>query len=187
MIPETRILIGLIERFQPERIASVHGHSLKRVVGDAPGIFVDPRGIDPRTGAVTNAAQGAEDDRLATAMVREGRSRLAATPLPATTRGRAPFDPFFGNAPAGSSSSSVHYASTVHAEGSSLGTWAPVPVTGAGARAGITTVTVEVPEYDPTTAGRALSRIEDLDARLLAEIFLEDPAVVTPATAPTVP
>jgi hypothetical protein len=60
-------------------------------------------------------------------------------------------------------------------------------VTGAGARAGITTVTVEVPEYDPTTAGRALSRIEDLDARLLAEIFLEDPVVVTPATAPTVP
>lgn len=59
MIPETRILIGLIERFQPERIASVHAHSLKNIVGDAPGIFVDPRGVDPRTGTVPSPAQAA--------------------------------------------------------------------------------------------------------------------------------
>jgi hypothetical protein len=186
MIPETRILIGLIERFQPERIASVHGHKLKGIIGDLPGIFVDPRGLDPRTRTVTNAAQVAEDDRLATAMVREGRSRLAAAPLPATTSGNAPFDPFAGNAPAGSPRSTVHYASTARAEGISLGDWAPVPVTGAGARSGITTVTVEVPKYDRTAAS-ALARVEDLDVHLLAEIFLEDPSTVTPASAPTVP
>lgn len=186
MIPETRILLGLIERFQPERIASVHAHSLKRTVGDAPGIFVDPRGIDPRTGAVIDAAQASEDDRLATAMVREGRSRLASAPLPTRRGRRAPFDPFTGNAAAGSPASTVHYASTVHAEGNSLGGWAPVPVAGAGARAGITTVTVEVPAYGAGAAA-ALARVEALDAELLADVFLEDPALVTPASGPTVP
>jgi hypothetical protein len=187
MIPETRMLIELIERFQPERIASIHAHSLKSTVGDAPGIFIDPRGIDPRSGAVTNSGQAAEDDRLATAMVREGRSRLGTNPLPPRAGGKkAPFDPFKGNAPAGTPASTVHYASTAHAEGNSLGTWAPVPVTGAGARAGISTVTIEVPEYGKNDAA-ALARVEELDAQLLAEIFLEDPSVVTSASGPTVP
>jgi hypothetical protein len=179
MLPETRTLIALIEHFQPERIASVHAHSLKSIPGDAPGIFVDPRGVDPTTGAVTDAAQAAEDDRLATAMVTRGRSSFAAT-------GSGPSaDPFVGNA-AGTPRSRVRYASGAHAEGNSLGTWAPVPVTsGAGARPGITTVTIEVPQWP--AHGSALDRIETLDSELLADIFLEDPSAVTPPAAATTP
>jgi len=177
MLPETRTLISLIEHFHPERIASVHAHSLQSIPGDAPGIFVDPRGVDPTTGAVTNAGQAAEDDRLATAMVRSGRSRLSAAPITG--------DPFIGNAP-GTAQSTVRYASGVHAEGSSLGMWAPAPVTsGPGARAGITTLTIEVPQWARGSA--QLNRIEDLDRDLLADIFLEDPAAVTPATGPATP
>ncbi len=215
MLPETRALIALIEHFQPERIASVHAHSLKKTAGDAPGIFVDPRGMDPRTGLpadhridprtglltgpgidpgtglstdpsrlptgpaclVAEASQAAEDDRLATAMVTRGRSKF--TGVSGTD------DPFVGNA-AGTARSRVRYASGAHAEGNSLGTWAPVPVaSGPGARAGITTMTIEVPQWKDDPA--ALKRIETLDAELLADIFLEDPSVVTPSTTPTKP
>jgi hypothetical protein len=177
MLPETRTLIALVEHFQPERIASVHAHSLKKIPGDAPGIFVDPRGVDPTTGAVTNAAQAAEDDRLATAMVKRGRSKF--TGVSGTD------DPFVGNA-AGTPKSRVRYASGAHAEGNSLGTWAPVPVaSGPGARAGITTMTIEVPQWKDDPA--ALKRIETLHSELLADIFLEDPSVVTPSTTSTTP
>jgi len=183
MLPETRTLISLIEHFHPERIASVHAHSLKSIPGDAPGIFVDPRGVDPATGAVTNAAQAAEDDRLATAMVREGRTRLASAPI---TGVRSP-NPFIGNRP-GTSQSTVRYASGAHAEGSSLGMWAPTPVTsGPGTRAGITTMTIEVPQWNRPSEATELSRIEDLDRDLLGDIFLEDPAAATPATGPVTP
>lgn len=182
MLPETRTLISLIEHFHPERIASVHAHSLKRLPGDAPGIFVDPRGVDPTTGTVTNAGQAAEDDRLATAMVRQGSSQYT----PATTGVRSP-DPFVGNRP-GTSRSTVHYAAGAHAQGNSLGMWAPTPVTsGPGARPGITTVTIEVPQWTDRSERTELNRIEDLDRDLLADIFLEDPATATPATGPVTP
>jgi Domain of unknown function (DUF4157) len=182
MLPETRALIRLIESFHPERIASVHAHGLGSTPGDAPGIFVDPRGVDPSTGKVTNAAQGAEDDRLATALVTEGQKQLKSSPIAG-----APSDPFKGNAP-GTGKSTVRYTSGAHAEGNSLGTWAPVPVTsGSGARAGITTVTVEVPQWTGPSAPAQLGAIEDLDAKLLSEIFLEDPATATPSTGATTP
>lgn len=180
MLAETRALIALVEHFQPERIASVHAHSLKITPGDAPGIFVDPRGVDPTTNVTTNAALANQDDRLAAAMVIEGRNRLATGPIP----GR-PSDPFVGDAPG--TGRRPRYSSGVHAEGSSLGTWAPQPVAGRGARAGIATVTVEVPQWaDPANAA-ALQRIEELHRDLLADIFLGDPGAVTPSTAPTAP
>jgi hypothetical protein len=59
MLPETRFLLQLIERFQPERLAAIHAHSRMSLChpckdtkeracgGEGPGIFVDPRGIDP--------------------------------------------------------------------------------------------------------------------------------------------
>lgn len=180
LLPENRTLIHLIERIQPERIASVHAHSLRNVQGDAPGIFVDPRGVDPTSGNVINQSQVDEDDRLAAAMVRMGRTRAGAM-----TGNRT--DPFAGNIARGSSPASVRYArSATHTEGNSLGQWAPTPVaSGPGARAGITTVTVEVPQWNAPGDASALDRVEDLDAQLLAEIFLEDPAVV--ATGPTTP
>lgn len=191
MLAENRILIQLIERFQPERLASVHAHSLKTLAGDAPGIFVDPRGIDPVTHAVTNPGQGAEDDRLATALTGEGTRRWAARggSVPGTSPRTG--NPFVGNA-AGTSSSTVHYSSTATPEGNSLGTWAPVPtVAGAqGARVsrpGITTVTVEIPQWTDPSQAASLRAIEELDRDLLIEIFLGDPSVTTPATGPTRP
>jgi hypothetical protein len=149
-------------------------------------MFVDPRGINPVTGAVTNATQVSEDERLAAAMVRAGESQLGASPLPRTAgrRPRAPSDPFIGNAPGTSSATVLYSTGAPHAEGNSLGAYAPVPV--AGGRAGITTLTVEVPEY-PAAAAAALNRVEDLDRDLLATIFLEDPAVVTPSSGSTKP
>jgi len=66
--------------------------------------------------------------------------------------------------------------------------WAPAPVaSGSGARAGITTVTIEVPQWRQSSQTTQLSQIEDLDRDLLADIFLEDPAVVTPPTGPATP
>lgn len=187
MLPETRILIALIERFQPERLATVHAHSLQSTIGDAPGIFVDPRGIDPTTGAVANQAQVDEDDRLATAMVTEGTRRWRA---PANVRKgggahrqRAPSDPFVGNA-AGTAAGSVRYTSTAHSEGNSLGTWAPVPTR---SRPGMATVTVEVPQWQGAANQPALAQIEELHRDLLCEIFLGDPAAVTAPTQPTRP
>ena len=174
MLPETRALIALIESFHPERIASVHAHSLKNDPGDAPGIFVDPR---------PGAAQAAEDDRLATAMVKEAQSRLSTSPIP-----QPQTDPFKGNA-AGTAAATVHYATGApHAEGNSLGMWAPVPVaSGSGARPGITTMTIEVPQWKGKSAPANLDKIEDLDAQLLSEIFLEDPTKASPATGTQTP
>jgi hypothetical protein len=178
MMPETRILITLLERFQPERMASVHAHSLKSTPGDAPGISVDPRGMDPRTGQPIPAlaSQTTEDEELASRMVTEGRSRLVTTPLPPRSgRGNRPaFDPFTGN-PVVGGGPMVHYTSTRHAEGTSLGGYAPVPVP--GVRAGMTTLTIEVPKYRADSSA-ALNRVEDLHSDLLNEIFLGDPAAV---------
>ncbi len=43
MLAENRMLVHLIERFQPERLVSVHQHHLGSRRGDSPGVFVDPR------------------------------------------------------------------------------------------------------------------------------------------------
>jgi hypothetical protein len=178
MLPETRALISLIETFQPERIASVHAHGVekgKRRPGNDPGIFVDPR-LDP--------TQEAEDDRLTTAMVQEGQSRLTNAPIKDAENDQV----FQGNQP-GKSKATVRYAqSAAHAEGNSLGDWAPVAVTkGAGARPGITTVTIEVPGWDLAAKSTQLDKVEALDADLLNEIFLEDPRKAVPATTPKKP
>ena len=82
----------------------------------------------------------------------------------------------------------MHYASGAHAEGNSLGTWAPSPVaSGPGARAGIATVTVEVPQWTTASDAARLDRLEDLDSTLLNDIFLEDPSVAVLATGPVAP
>ena len=174
LLPENRALIALIERFRPDRIASVHAHSPLRQPGNAPGIFVDPRG----------GGGGADDDRLATAMVQQGRQRLPPDPARKS-------DPFVGNAP-GTKRATVHYSpSATHSEGNSLGDWAPVAVTGPGARLAITTVTVEVPQRAPEEpAGESkgvIDKIEELDSDLLADIFLEDQTVVAPSTGAVTP
>lgn len=173
MLPETRILIDLIERFRPERLATIHDHSLKQLChpcngkatrcgGEGPGIFVDPRGIDPASGKITNTTQVKEDEQLATRMVEQGLKYLPCI--------KGAFPPFNGNR-AASFPLTVRYYSEQRVEGNSLGDWAPVP---AGTRPGITTLTIEVPKYESAQAV-AEGRVIDLHRALLRVIFLEPP------------
>lgn len=181
MLPETRFLVQLIERFQPERLAAIHAHSRERLChpcrdshdtecgGEGPGIFIDPRGVDPVSHRVTNAAQFQKDQRLARQMVKEGLKRLNRHPLPLTRSGDVPFPPFAGNMAC--RRTTVLYYSPRRTEGNSLGDWAPVPTRG---RAGIAMVTVEVPKYRSSET-RAAQRVINLHRDLLAEIFLAAP------------
>ncbi|MGC0417769.1 hypothetical protein [Embleya sp. AB8] len=167
MLPETRALISLMERFKPDRIVSVHAHERVKVEGDAPGVFVDPKGgIDPVTRKARNQAGAADDELTRQLAVR------AAEYVPAALRNEA----FAGNTfvrgsakNAGSSKNAgsredvgspgnVHYASSEHGEGNSLGMYAPVATS---ARQAATTITVEVPKFvdkgalDQTTQAHA--------------------------------
>jgi hypothetical protein len=162
MLPENVMLAALIEHFKPSRIASVHAHRPKTDTGDAPGIYVDPRGGIDRTTDTAITKEGKADDKLA-------RDMLAA----AKTKG-------LDDNPGGT----VHYASeNTPAQGSSLGDWAPAPVDEGkpgvmdqpGDRPGITTVTVEVKNYwasgdDPT--GKRKDLIE-AHRYALQQVFLE--------------
>jgi hypothetical protein len=181
MLPETRFLVQLIERFQPERLAAVHAHSRQSVChpcvegrqvncgGEGPGIFVDPRGMNPVSGKLTNRSQFNKDKLLAQRMLDEGLKRLNRTPLPTSPTGDPPFPPFAGNQSC--SRSTVLYFSGNRREGNSLGDWAPVPTPG---RPGITTLTVEVPKYQSADAPAA-TRVIDLHRDLLADVFLAQP------------
>jgi hypothetical protein len=162
MLPETRALIALIERFSPERIASVHAHGISggaAKVGDDPGIFVDP--------ATDDAAAG---EQLGKRMLAEGKTHAGQLPT-----GRK--DPFRGNV-----GDSVTYSpGAPHARGYSLGSWAPAPTK---TRKGITTVTVEVPQYGGDKA--ATQQVEDLQRDILRDIFL-GPDPKAPPTSPGPP
>jgi hypothetical protein len=177
MLPETRILLQLIEHLQPERLAAIHAHSregtcypckdgqLTECGGEGPGIFVDPRGIDPISHRVTNYDQFQADRFLATRMLKNGLHHLKRDPLPVPEESSASFPPFAGNTAC--LPSTVEYFSPRLTEGNSLGDWAPVPTPD---RAAITTLTIELPKYkriDP-----AASRVIDLYRDLLADVFL---------------
>jgi hypothetical protein len=176
MIPETRALIALIERFGPERIASVHAHSIDPKglgrPGDDPGVFVDPRLAKP---GKTNAGEVADDDALAEAMLAGGRGR-APQGLQGTKN-----DPFMGNVggskPFGTPT--VRYAAS-HPEGHSLGDWAPAPT---ASREGITTVTIEIPQYGDDVTKADKVAVEEGHRDVLRDIFLGDPAQVAAAMA----
>jgi hypothetical protein len=166
MIPETRALILLIERFRPERIASVHAHSIGSSaagrLGDDPGVFVDPAQERRPDGSLHERA-GSRG--LGERMLTEGQRRAAGLP-PAVRDGRR--NPFLGNV-----GGDVTYSPNApHPRGYSLGDWAPVPT---GTREGITTITVEVPQYGrenrPPSAAQT-QQVEELHRDLLAEIFL---------------
>jgi hypothetical protein len=181
MLPETRFLVQLMERFQPERLAAIHAHSRQSLChpcrdgrqvncgGEGPGIFVDPRGINPVSGKLTNRSQFKKDKFLAQRMIDEGRKRLNRTPLPTSRTGDPPFPPFAGNQSC--PRSTVLYFSGNRREGNSLGDWAPVPTPG---RPGITTLTIEVPKYESGDASAA-TRVINLHRDLLADVFLAQP------------
>jgi len=176
MIPETRALIALIERFSPERIASVHAHSIDAKglgrPGDDPGVFVDPRLAKP---GKTNDAEVKDDDALAEAMLAGGRGR-APQGLQGTKN-----DPYLGNVGGTKpfAAPTVRYAAS-HPQGHSLGDWAPAPT---ATREGITTVTVEIPQYGDDVTKADKVAVEEGHRDVLRDIFLGDPAAVAAAMA----
>jgi hypothetical protein len=173
MLPETRILLSLIERFQPERLASVHAHSLMQDChpcwgratlcgGEGPGIFVDPRGIDPVTKLVTDLTKVQADDKLAEKMVQKGLSQLTTMGALMTSlspfAGNTAFPPF-----------TTRYFSESRVEGNSMGDWGPVDT---ASRLAMTTLTVEVPKSGFKTSAARIKVVE-LHRDLLRDIFLE--------------
>ncbi|WP_157591823.1 hypothetical protein [Solirubrobacter soli] len=195
ILPENRVLIQLIERFKPERIASVHAHFLDPGVEAKPGVEGQPakdgkpavkarpevKGRDPGTGRPGNdpgvfvdprkgtAAEIAEDDRLATEMLHHAQKRA-----PATLQGGAQ-DPFMGNVGGKKRfNETVHYdPAAAGVEGTSLGDWAPVKTPTRGA---ITTITVEIPQYAGTGVSDVDAKaVEEAHRDALLEIFLGPP------------
>lgn len=176
MPPETRVLVQLIERFRPGRIAAVHAHSIgSRAArpGNDPGIFVDPAIRRDAAGNLRTDPDRFDPagDRLAEQMIAAGRRQLPS--LPASVRtGRG--DPFRGN----TGTTPTRYATSVPTyEGYSLGDWAP--------SLGIQTVTVEVPQYARLGAAvppAARAAVERLHRDVLLEVFLGVPPA--PATRP---
>jgi hypothetical protein len=68
----------------------------------------------------------------------------------------------------------VRYAAS-HPEGHSLGDWAPAPT---ATREGITTVTIEIPQYDASVPAADKVAVEEAHRDVLRDIFLGDPAQV---------
>jgi hypothetical protein len=159
--PENLVLLDLIERFQPERIASVHGHSPPRPGGaDMPGITTDPR-----------PGRETEDDALALRMataaaaggVRVPGNRLGTTGQ--TTRyptSSAPHDPGVTFGEYGSRDAATRATAT-----------AP-----AGTRPAMNVILIETFDYydsahAPNRAAAAARRVElETLATVLRTIFL---------------
>jgi hypothetical protein len=169
MPPETRVLVQLIERFRPSRIAAVHAHSIGRGrarPGNDPGIYVDPAIRRDTTGNLRTDANRFDPagDALARRMIATGRRRLGTLPRQVRA-GQA--SPFRGN----TGSSPTRYATSVPTyEGYSLGDWAPSH--------GIQTITIEIPQYG--RLGRAVpaaarAAVEELHRDIILEEFLEVP------------
>jgi hypothetical protein len=161
---ETRVLLELLERFRPERIASVHSHQLRRIrPGDGPGVFVDPRGIDPATLLVSDEAARAEDIGFARALLAYARA-IAPSDLP---------DPYSGNRPS-PGREEVIYSSSRHPEGNSLGMYAPVTarLDSAVVREAASMITIEVPQLED--AGQR-DRVVDVHVKALQDVFLARP------------
>ncbi|WP_139489360.1 murein peptide amidase A [Brevibacillus dissolubilis] len=177
MVPENRILIQLIERFQPERLASIHAHQIMSAChpcgtdqvtgcgGEGPGIFVDPRGIDPATKRVTDQNKVDFDDKLTNRMLAEALKRLPALKIPTSLQ------PFGGNMGCfkDTNKTTVRYFSKQRVQGNSLGDWAPVDTAG---RAGITTLTIELPNLENKKEPKEFNSLINLHSDLLQEIFL---------------
>ena len=152
--PENVILIDLIERFQPERIASVHGHSPPRKGRkDMPGIFADPR-----SGDAEKQADAALSLKMATAAAAKGV--------------RVP-----GNRLGAKDETSVYppdaYKMTT---GKSLGDYGPRPTS---ARPAANVITVEVFGDDATDekSKEGAARKKELEslASVLQDVFLGPP------------
>jgi hypothetical protein len=173
--------MALVERFQPERVASIHAHSLKGVQGDAPGIFEDPR-KDPAV--ATKDISVAQDI-----------ARSVAGGLPASTVASSDprVNPLIGNYAkfttselpkhkdvqsmrAASDPNVLYDPKAPHSAGISTGGWFPrTSETTAGAKRNpVAIYTIEVPEWRSAKTKSALPKVEQLEAKALQEILLGD-------------
>jgi hypothetical protein len=182
LLPETRLLLALIERFRPHRLATLHSHSVKPARGDSCGIFVDPRGgVDPKSDGASSP-EGNDDDELTRDMLCAFEQILSDVGLVTVE------DPLRGNRIIADKAraletelrkATVHYSlAAPKAEGNSLGVWAPPAIAETvagvavprGNRGGITTVTVEFPHGESDQAIQTLLRIH---VEVLLSIFLD--------------
>lgn len=188
ILPENRALITLIERFRPERLVTLHAHSVLptdpvvsgrmtsegRGRGDLPGVFVDPRGGYTESTDAPLTDEGRRDEALGRRLLDDARRRATTavgtgswptspfegndtTTWPSDLTGPAPYSPTTG-------SPTVHYASTRHQRGTSLGMWAT--------SRGVTTVTVEVPQWSTSSERGSLDSIMNVYRDTLRDQFL---------------
>lgn len=157
MLPENVALVTLIERFRPERIVSVHAHRPSQTQGDAPGIYVDPRGGVERNAQGLATATRTEQGRADDALARDMRERALALGL-----SRERNNP--GN--------DIHYSERpgIRPPGTSLGDWAPVA--GSDGRPAATMITVEVEGYSPASEVPAVADRVRVHERAIREVFL---------------
>ncbi|MCC6628359.1 MAG: hypothetical protein IT340_13290 [Chloroflexi bacterium] len=176
--PENIVLLELIDRFRPSRIASVHAVRDP----DIAGIFADPR-----TDAAGRALGFADDKRLAVTMAqhaRHGGANVPANLLGGTPNALYPRDP-----------TAVAAGVTQPRDtrrGVSLGGWGASAVRDATRperdRAAMTVITIEVQTAhrvaDMATGAQAARSAEiEAHAAALREIFLGPPAAAAPAPA----
>lgn len=172
--PENVMLLELIDRFRPSRIASVHSFrpSPPLIRGKAAaGIFADPHTVPKGASAADQSAAkaaSAEDAALALRMAQKAAQGGAHVP---------------GNW-LGSSHPESLYGAAGHQPGTSLGGWAPQAITEHGPqdRPAMTIITVEVEHFHPssaeTTPAKQAERLHELEAHRIAlqEIFLGPPS-----------
>ena len=157
ILPENRMLIGLIGRIKPRRVVSLHATAFP----ERAGIFADPHILPgPADTAEAAAARTRDDAALAMAMARHAQARgagVAGNRLDGT-----PTALWSGETPAGTS----------------LGGWAPAPIAEGGGedRPPITLITVEVDGLagsEQTADPRARAVELDAHADAIITVFLE--------------
>jgi hypothetical protein len=185
--PENVILLELIQRFQPSRVANLHAIRNQREAG----VYADPRT------SASGEALGFDFDRdLALAMA--GRAESGGARVPGNRRSRRgnvnaiyPRDP--AAAAAGEQQVRSSGGQEPHKKGTSFGTWGTTEISGAANpeanRPAMTVITVEVATAhrveDMPRAAQA-ARLAELSAHSasLQEIFLGQPGTEDRPTLP---
>jgi hypothetical protein len=168
---ENVMLLELIDRFKPTRIASVHATRPEKGKPIAAGFFADPKTDEKGT------ALGVDDDaKLAIRMAeraKKGGAHVPGNALDKTPSAQYPEDPAFA--------AKGQAQKRTYKDGYSLGGWGTTAV--AGGRPAMTVITVEVETSNPSLkpndpkATRDQGRLDQLKATSMAieEVFLGPP------------